>query len=130
VSARKAPQLYRRAWEKFPGNKHGEFVWNPAEGEESRSQAPGPLQAVKAMQKIPKQIQRSCFFDEDLNMVHELFRVRNRATGSVMALGLMGKYPEKIPPLLGLLFNAWFGGVRMTLGRWKSQILGRNKKNG
>jgi len=41
----------------------------------------------------------------------------------------MRKYPEKSAELLGLLFNTWFGGVRMTLGRWKSQILGRNEKS-
>ena len=120
-----APRLYRKAWENFTGPKRAPLNW---EGE-SRPGATSSLDSVKTMAQIPQKIRRSCLFQEDLNMVHELFRVRNRTNGSFTALRLMRKYPEKSPELLGLLFNAWFGGVRMTLGRWKSQILGRNKKS-
>lgn len=118
-----APRLYRMACHNFgirtgdPRSRKLNFREAPSGSNEQR------ITSASIMRSLPKAMRRNCRFQDDVQMMNELFRVRNKRRAVNLALGLALRYPEKAFLLCGeILLNVWIRPTRMLLGRWKQKL--------
>lgn len=117
-----APLLYRAAYELF-SRKYGNGLFVDIQERSNLNTAKViDLQNVSVMESLPSDIRMVCLYQERMQMVKELFRVRNRWAASRIALFVWAKHPEQSVAIAGELIQGWLSDVRMVLGRWKGHI--------
>ncbi len=96
-----------------------------------RSHACSPPAANAArdvMWSLPPDLRSKAAVNEGLNMVRELFRVRNRGAATKAALRLVAKQPAQWRSPVSVLLSAWKGETTVALGRWKRKVLGKGSE--
>ena len=81
-----------------------------------------PLERVPVMICLPTDIRAACLYAEEIQMVEELFRVRNRWPATCLAISVWIHHPAQTLPLIRVVMTGWLHDVRITLGRWKRKI--------